>query len=822
MIAESSGPFVAAYRLQLTPDLGFRQAADLVPYLKELGVSHLYLSPVLHSAAGSEHGYDVVDHGMLDPELGGETGFSVLRRALERQDLGLLIDIVPNHMCIATPANRLWWDVLKHGPDSRYAHYFDIDWNPPDPALRNKVLLPILGDELDACLARDELRVVREENEAMVAYHEHRMPLTPSSLGTGGANVDALNADAGRLRSVLERQRYRPAHWKKANTSINYRRFFAINGLAGLRVEDPEVFAHAHRRIVQWIREGRVQGLRVDHPDGLKEPAAYFQRLRQAAPDAWIVAEKILAPDEPLRADWPVQGSSGYDFLNVLSGLFVDPAGDDALTRFYGELTGEPTDFAVVERAGKRMIVDHSFGAELRKLTLLLGAAANGGRTAAGERDREAVIRETAAAFPVYRTYVEPGQREPDADDRSYTAEALSGASETAVPATEAAWALLEDVLLRRLVNPAADEFVARFQQFTSAVTAKGVEDTAFYRYHRLISLNEVGGAPGRFGVPVSAFHAFCRAALARPRSLLATATHDTKRGEDIRMRINLLAALPEAWIDRVRHWRVLNADLRGEYGPEPNTEYFLYQTLVGAWPISRERLTAYAIKAVREAKVRTSWFEPSANYEQAVEAFVAGLLDSAAFVQDLDAFVERLRPAARTASLAQTLIKLTAPGFPNLYRGTELWDLNLVDPDNRRDVDFARRAALLSELRAGGLERVRRAEDDGVFKLFLIQRVLAERGCGAFACGDAYRPVAMDGKQADRYVAFARGKRVVVAAPRLPVTTEDAAETTIQLEAGSWRNVFTDAVFQSGRARFEELQGAFPVVMLVREGGWA
>ncbi len=633
----------ATYRLQLNADFTFAQACDQVPYLHALGVSHLYLSPCLKAAAGSRHGYDGVDPAELNPELGGQDGFDRLSAALAAHGMGLVLDIVPNHMSVALRQNRWWWDVLTHGRSSRFAGFFDIRWDHPDPARRGKVLLPILGEEFESCLDSGEIRVRRRGSEICVGYFEHELPASPASLAeflpsaagsregdTPAAAMDAavadLNADAARLRRFLDRQHYRLVFWRRANRELNYRRFFDIHELAGVCVEKEEVFAAVHARILPWVNEGRVDGLRIDHPDGLRDPAHYLQRLRAAAPGAWVVVEKILEPGETLRCEWPVEGTTGYDFLNALGGLFIDPAGERPLTEFYREFTGQATPYAEIVRSRKRQVIEQLFAGEMSFLTDLLGAALDRreGPSDTRRAEHHQALCELMACFPVYRTYIRPAAAEVGVEDRAVVREAVAAAAGRQPDIDPGLWGAIEDILLLRRTGEAAGEFVVRFQQLSGPAMAKGVEDTAFYRFNRLAALNEVGGDPGVFGTSLEAFHAFCTRIQADwPQTMLASATHDTKRGEDTRLRIGLLAEIPGSWADAVRRWSHLNAHLRRGGHPGPDAEYLLYQTLVGAWPIGPRRLADYMLKAAKEAKVHTSWTDPDTAYETTLEEYV-------------------------------------------------------------------------------------------------------------------------------------------------------------------------------------------------------
>ncbi|MEA3216592.1 MAG: (1-_4)-alpha-D-glucan 1-alpha-D-glucosylmutase, partial [Acidimicrobiia bacterium] len=753
------GPPLATYRLQLTPDFGFDDAAEIVPYLASLGVSHLYASPFLQAAPGSTHGYDVVDHSRLNEELGGEAGYRRLLQALREHHLGLVPDIVPNHMAVGVPQNRWWWDVLENGPASRFAPHFDVDWDPPESKLRDRVLVPVLGDHYGRVLESGQLRLTREGATFVVQYAEHRFPVAPRSLNdllaaaaraSGSevlafladahgalppattpdqesrqrrhrdkeilraqlerllaedasvapaidAAVAAVNADDDQLDALLQRQNYRLAHWRTASEELDYRRFFDIATLAGLRVDVPAVFDEVHRLVIDGYRRGEIQGLRIDHPDGLLDPTGYLERLASAAPGAWIVVEKILEHGEELPP-WPVAGTTGYDFAIRADQLLVDPAGEGPLTELYASFTGETASFreAVVE--SKRQVLRRVLAADLNRLVDKLSRVVEEHRRFRDftRHDLRAALEAVAVHFPVYRTYLRPGH-EPSSDDVRRVAEAIGAAREERTDLDPELFDLLADVLLMRIGGPEATDVALRFQQFSSPAMAKGVEDTAFYRYHRLVSLNEVGGDPGTFGMDVAAFHeAALHTAERWPATMLTTSTHDTKRTEDVRARLHLLSEIPNTWARAVQRWSAHNERHRRGDLPDRNLEYLLYQTLVGAHPLPLERLLPYLEKATREAKRHTSWTDPDPAYDAAVRGFAEHLLGDQEFVDDLAAFVAPLVWPGRVNSLALALLKLTSPGVPDLYQGSELWTDGLVDPDNRRPVDFAQRCRLM------------------------------------------------------------------------------------------------------------------------------
>jgi (1->4)-alpha-D-glucan 1-alpha-D-glucosylmutase len=876
----------ATYRVQLHAGFGFDAAAALANYLAELGISHLYCSPYLQAAPGSTHGYDIVDPGRVNDELGGADAHSRLCKALKTHGLGQVLDIVPNHMAITGRENPWWWDVLENGPSSRYAAYFDVDWDPPEIKLQNTVLVPVLGHHYGRVLEDGDLQLVRDGSAFAICYHDHRFPVSPRSLDTLLATaaqrcrsddlafiadalgwlpaatatdqesvrrrhrdkevlrrqlthlceeqpavaeaIDAVvaevNANPDSLDALLERQNYRLAFWRTAGRELSYRRFFDINTLVGLRIEDEQVFADTHALIIGWVAEGMLHGLRVDHPDGLRDPEAYFQRLHEACPDAWIVAEKILMPGERLRASWPVAGTTGYDFLNRVSGLFIDPAGEEPLTAFYGDFTGEPTDFAALMRQKKHLIMRDVLGSDVNRLTaLFLGICEHHRQHRDYTRhELHEALREVMACFPVYRTYVRASLGQVGDDDVRYVTEAIDAAQRQRPDLDARLLHFLRDLLLVRVQGELESDLVMRFQQLTGPVMAKGAEDTAFYCYNRLVSLSEVGGDPGRFGFSVAEFHRACTETQALwPQAMLATSTHDTKRSEDVRARLSLLSEIPERWRRAVRRWSAMNERHRRDDLPDRNAEYLLYQTLVGAWPLEVERAVAYMEKASHEAKAHTSWINPNPHYDTVLRTFIGNVLSDEAFVSDLEAFVAPLVEPGRITSLAQTLVKLTAPGVPDFYQGTELWDLSLVDPDNRRPVDYDQRRRLLAELKDGITpEEIWARIDAGLPKLWVIKQALSLRRCQPvlFEPEASYTPLMASGARAEYVVAFARGQGIITVVPRLVIGLQgDWADTTLDLPAGRWRHELTGDKVEGGTVRLAELLARFPVALLTR-----
>jgi (1->4)-alpha-D-glucan 1-alpha-D-glucosylmutase len=877
---------LATYRVQMHAGFGFDAAADIADYLHALGVSHLYCSPYLQAGKGSTHGYDVLDHGKPNQELGGAAAQERLCEALGKADLGQILDIVPNHMSISSRDNAWWWDVLENGQSSRYASYFDVDWQPPEAKLRDIVLLPILADHYGRVVDAGDIQLHREGGGFTFRYFDHVMPVAPptvsellneaarragsdelaflaDSLGRlphssltddqsiarrhrdkqvlrdalarlcreqpeTAATIDAVVAEINGLSSqvdaLLERQNYRLAFWKTAVQELDYRRFFDINTLVSLRMEDQRVFDDTHRLVLEWVRKGVLDGLRVDHPDGLRDPAGYFQRLQRAAPGGWIVVEKILEPGEPMPEDWPVAGTTGYDFLNRLGGLFIDPAGETPITEFYGSFTGEPVDYAAMVREKKLYVLKELFGSDVNRLVSLLSQVCERQKRYRDYTRREltSMIREVIACFPVYRTYVSAGEGRVTEQDIKYVDEAIEAAKRNRPEVDTDLYDFLRDLLLLRVKGAVESNLVMRFQQNTGPVMAKGVEDTVFYQFNRLVALNEVGGDPSRFGIAPETFHDDCRATQERwPSSMTTTTTHDTKRSEDVRARISLLSEIPTRWAEAVTRWSERNQRHKTGDWPDRNAEYLLYQILVGAWPIDVDRAKAYMIKATREAKARTAWTEPNQPYEDALETFVAAVLADREFVSDLESFVAPLVEPGRINSLSQVLIKLTAPGVPDIYQGNELWDMSLVDPDNRRPVDYALRKRLLSELASDPTpETILKRSDEGVPKLWVTHRTLLLRRNQPelFGPEGSYEPVSVQGSKRDHLVAFSRGGRSITLAPRLPIGLGgDWRDTTIELPEGSWVDQFTGARVEPGRRTLNDLLARFPVALLFR-----
>jgi len=999
LLARARATPLSTYRIQLHKGFTFQDARAVVPYLARLGVSDFYASPYLKASPGSTHGYDCVDHQQLNPEVGSAEEHAALCHALREQGMGQVLDVVPNHMGIER-FNALWFEVLENGPSSMYAKYFDIDWAPVKAELRDKVLLPILGDQYGIVLENGELKLGYRDGAFFIRYYDHLLPLAPrqyanvlrpglaeleTRLGATNphlielqsiltaiehlpsrteteqakviernrekevikrrltavveaspelaafvaARVEACNGTAGNPRSfdtldaLLAGCSYRLAHWRVAGEEINYRRFFDINGLAAIRVEDPEVFDEAHARVLDWLSRGCVTGLRIDHPDGLFDPTAYFLRLQerffleqarakfleehgesdarwpaveQRLVERWrsevaedlgsplrkalfVVVEKIQGGRERMPEAWAVHGTTGYRFANFVGGVFVQPDAQKQLTETYHRFIGEATDFEELVYQKKLLIMRTAMASEINMLAYELNRISEMHRRT---RDftlnslRRALV-EFIALFPVYRTYVDGWRPELDARDVQYIEWTIARAKERNATTNVSIYDFLRNILLRRYPDhlnererAAMLRFAMKLQQVTGPVMAKGLEDTSFYIYNRLVSLNEVGGEPEHFGTRVPDFHQRNRERGEHwPASLLTTSTHDTKRSEDVRARIHVLTELPEEWSRRVEHWGQLNAahvsKLPGGPAPSRNDEYLFYQTVVGTWPMGGEplsipeledfqrRVREYMGKAIKEAKVRTSWTNPDADYDTAVARFVDACFDpgrSAAFLEDVRQFKRRIEPAGQLNSLGQLALKLASPGVVDTYQGCELWDLSLVDPDNRRPVDFELRARLLEALdreaaqdAAGLCERLLADRDDGRIKLYTLAQGLRlrQRQQALFRAG-GYHELELEGPRARTAVAFARKHEealVITAVPRFTLSALEGEGGLARAYEGTFvalpeayggmmfRDVFTGREVRPERGTtggvvlpLSPLLAGFPVVLLERSKG--
>jgi len=836
----------ATYRLQFNSQFTFDDARRIAGYLARLGISDIYASPILKARKGSTHGYDVVDANLLNPELGTDDDFNALHEEMQRHDLGLLLDIVPNHMA-ASAENAWWMSVLENGPQSRFIHYFDIDWRD------DRVVLPILGSPYGETLESQQIALHIDADGFFFSYYDKRLPLAPGSytmvlrecveaLPSEGVaielrelvesdvavtnskflketiwriyesdpqfraaldqTIERFNGRKGepesfdRLDALLDAQWYRLAYWRIASETINYRRFFDVTDLVGVRVENPEVFEARNRKPLDLIAAGVVTGLRIDHIDGLYDPIGYLRKLQARVSSIYVVVEKILAHDETLPADMQVSGTTGYDFLDTVNALFVDPAGLTKLTRFYRDFTEVIDSFDDICYDRKKQVIAELFAGEMRALGNELADLARLDRNARDFATTEllAALTEITACLDVYRTYA------PSDKDHAVITRAVNCARRRAGTAIDAR---LFNFLERVLAGEREQwlTFVQRWQQFTGRVMAKGVEDTAFYNYNRLISLNEVGGHPGRgrgFD-PVTEFHQRNeRIARDWPDTLNATSTHDTKRSEDVRARLHVISEMPEAWERQVRRWSVMTGGFQ-----DVNMEYHVYQTLAGAWPLDRERLTQYLIKAAREAKTHTSWIAPNDDYEGALLDFASRLLGHEQFRASMNRFVRRIAYHGCLNSLAQVVLKVMSPGVPDFYQGSELWDFSLVDPDNRRPVDYAHREKLLRRL------ALPRKWTDERAKLFTTVRALAVHARNELR---DYVPLR---ESSPHVVAFTRGD-VLVAVPRLTSTLDGWGDLTLPI-GGTWRNAFTDEVVEASELPLARLFEKFPVAICER-----
>ena len=850
---------LATYRLQLTADFNFEAAARVVPYLKALGISHLYASPFMKARKGSTHGYDITDHSKLNPELGGEDGFAKLGAALKESDIGLILDFVPNHVGVHFDDNPWWLDVLEWGQASPHADSFDIDWDQLPYRARGGVLLPIIGTPYGHALEHGDIELRYDPNEGSFScwYFEHRLPIAPERYGEmlriivneageehseagkaildlaarfrglrhpnrkeapgfkdalkaipGAADIIARGLSAYKagpdrpaqtlaLHHLLERQHYKLGHWRLASSDINYRRFFDVNTLAGLRVEDPGTFEAIHRLVKKLIADGQLQGLRLDHIDGLRDPAQYFQRLRRLIRDArgpaagpfYVVIEKILCEHEKLPNFAGVHGTTGYEWMNVLTQLLIDGKGLEPLDEIWRQISNNPPKLEPVIKAAKRRVLETLLTSEFIVLTRLLARIANGHYSTRdySEDSLRQALELYVLHFPVYRTYLTTAG--PTEADRKLIDHAIAQARTEWFASDGSIFDFLRDALTMDLVRghrrtthsvPRVRRFALKVQQFTGPMMAKSLEDTGFYRFHRLLALNEVGGDPAAHGLAIADFHKLMQERARHwPHGMTATATHDTKRGEDARTRLAAITELPNDWTSAIARWKMLNApNLVTEdhmRAPSAAFEYMLYQTLIGIWPAAgsndglAERLKAYAMKAAREGKQETSWLNPNQAYEKGLMVFIERILDrgrSPEFLQSLETLAKRLALLGALNSLTQLTLKATMPGVPDFYQGTEFWDLSMVDPDNRRPVDFAARERALQACERPDWPSLAESWPDGRIKLAWTRHLLKLRNEMASVFTDgAYEPLEVTGRDADHIIAFARrrGREAVI-----------------------------------------------------------
>jgi len=787
---------VSTYRVQFNRDFRFVDALLLLDYLQELGVTDLYASPILKARGGSTHGYDVVDPTKINPEFGTIEEFNELCRELHSRGMGLLLDIVPNHMA-ASLENPWWFDVLEKGPESPYAEFFDVNWE------SKKVLLPILGRPYGEALENKELVLRIENGRPVLQYYEQKLPIA--------AGAENLNTET--IESIIGRQHYRLAHWRKAADAINYRRFFDISDLVGLRTDRDDVFEATHAYVLNLVEEGKVSGLRIDHIDGLLDPKAYLDRL----PNMYVVVEKILAGDERLPCDWRAHGTTGYDFTNFVNGAFIDREGFHKLEKTHAKFTGLSKTFTDVFRERNRQVMKELFAGEVNALLDRLRQLAEDDRHARDlpvEELREALVGATAC-LPVYRTYIRDYQI--SEADRAHIEDAITGAGSGPALDFFRSVLLLEPAWYLHQSKPAYLDFVMRWQQFTGPVMAKGLEDTAFYVHNPLVSVNEVGGHPNGpeiyFGV--EEFH---RRNLDRHthwrHTMNASSTHDTKRSEDVRARINVLSELPDEWAKTLRRWKRMNP---ADTAPDANEQILIYQTLLGAWPIEPDRLKQYVTKALREGKTHTSWIDINEEYERGVLAFVDGLYEHEAFRKDFARLHRKVAYFGALSSLSQLVLKIASPGVPDIYRGTEMWDFSLSDPDNRRAVDFTSRVQLLGDLqKRANPKSLLKTLADGRLKMYVIWKLLSFRRTHAdlFSQGD-YIPLRVEGDRSSHIIAFLRRLHddcCLVVVPRLcasltragspPIGDAVWGNTRVELPSevpSQWTNVLTGEDQSSG-----------------------
>ncbi|HEV7404800.1 MAG TPA: malto-oligosyltrehalose synthase [Chthoniobacteraceae bacterium] len=931
----------ATYRLQFNKDFTIEMACALVPYLKELGISHFYLSPIFKATPGSTHGYDINDHNQLNPEVTTREEYARFAREVTEAGMGIIVDFVPNHMGIAEAANTWWMDVLENGPSSQHALFFDIDWQPLKRELENKVLLPILGDQYGRVLEKGELKLVFSDGVFTVHYYSTVLPVEPVSTRKilqaalrsvrEGAAAEAIlemesiltaldhlpartETEAGkvaeraregtiikrRLRTLCEgfpkvceaieqateqiqapgdehaydefdkllnAQNYRLSFWRVAGEEINYRRFFDINGLAAIRMERGEVFEAAHRLIFELIKNNEVHGLRIDHVDGLYHPRRYLAKLQSRYAETlglsgvtnglYLLVEKILGNDEHLRADWPVHGTTGYEFANQALAVLIDRDAQPVLTAAYRDYVDAPPRFHELVYQSKLVVMRTTMASEVNVLGAMLNRLSETNRW---YRDFTlnlctAAVRELIACFPVYRTYITPDAA-PSEDDWKVISRAIDLARRRNPTLDRTVFEFLHDVLLPKAedLHPVDEvarlEFVMKFQQCSGPIMAKGVEDTAFYNFNRLIALNEVGGEPGIFGGSLKTFHGQNEARLAEfPHCMTATSTHDTKRSEDVRMRIAALSELPEEWARLVAQWTEANAaheqKVDGETAPSRAEQYLLYQTILGAWPFELmpgaseeydyeslvKRLQAYMEKAIHEAKVKSSWIEPNQAWDEAARDFTAAILKREpgnAFLESFVPFAQKTAQLGMVNSLAETVLKCTVPGVPDFYQGNEIWDLSLVDPDNRRPVDYDLRRRLLASLKNAPPAELMARWPDGRVKLLVTQRLLQLRGeqPALFAKG-SYTPVEAVGEFGECVIAFTReweAQKLLVIVPRFssrvgfPPLGDKWRDTAVEA-AGAWRELFTGAQLGGENVRIAEALASLPVAVLVSQG---
>jgi (1->4)-alpha-D-glucan 1-alpha-D-glucosylmutase len=843
----------STYRVQLNRDFDFNKLKAILPYLHQLGISHVYASPIFQARTGSTHGYDVTDPNKISEELGGQEAFEAVLGEAAALGLGWIQDIVPNHVAYS-PETVFVADLMKNGAASRFQGFLDVDWNHPSPDLGGKILAPFLNGSFDECVESGDVKLGYHDGfhiefgglEFPVKEDSQKIILREGSTMAVDETLKRVNNDKTLLRRLLSEQIYVLAHWKRALKEINYRRFFDQADLICLRMEDQEVFDETHRLIKKLLLEKKICGLRVDHIDGLFDPEAYLKRLREMGSDGYVVVEKILLGKEQLPDSWKVEGTTGYDYVNQLNGLFVAAENEAELSAVYSDFIGETQDFFKLVCGCKNRLIRDYFGGEMDNLArLFIETAARVGlaRDVSAGNVREALV-ELISAFPVYRTYVRgKGRTEKDSEHFFGALKTANQHNQNLSPE----FAILQKMFETTNQSNDALRFIMRLQQFTGAIMAKGLEDTALYRYNRLLSLNEVGGDPSRFGVAIDEFHCFQGAR--QKTTLNASATHDTKRGEDCRARLNVLSEIPQEFESQIKNWSQLNQKqqktIGGKRAPDKNEEYYIYQTLLASYSSTTaelggysQRLKLHLTKALREAKVNSDWISPNLAYEEAISTYVTELLNpQGAFLSAFLPFQKKIAFYGCLNSLSQTLIKTASPGVPDFYQGTELWDLNLVDPDNRRPVDYLKRQGFLKELQSLPVAELILNFEDGRVKLFEINRALTliNKNQRLFQEGD-YIPLTVNGTHERSIVAFARrsfSDWAVVVAPRFLVGVVELEQLPLgevwkdtfvslpQAAPKQWRNQFTGekAVSGSDEGFFVgDLLRSFPVALLCSE----
>jgi (1->4)-alpha-D-glucan 1-alpha-D-glucosylmutase len=841
---------VATYRVQLNRSFGFSELKEVVPYLAKLGVSHIYASPIFKARSGSTHGYDIIDHTAVSEELGGRVAFEELNREASSYGLKWIQDIVPNHAAYSLE-NQKVVDILQNGSASRYSSFFDINWSYPSPNLKGRVLVPFLAQEPAKDVKQGEILLTfNDESGFKISYKGLEFPVNDKSTRkllkekNVTKTIKQYNSSLTLLASLLSSQFYCLSYWRDAFKEINYRRFFDILDLIGVQVEEPTVFEETHRLIFDLMRNGEVAGLRVDHIDGLYDPQHYLQTLHKRVPDAYLIVEKILTDNENMPDSWPIQGSTGYDFVNHVNGVFIKQANEAAIDKLYKRFTLNTQAFSELLFDCKETVIENYFLGDIGNLARRLSSAAeNFGQNKVDHAKMQEAVAMLVACFQVYRTYLNLNS---PTEETVYFSLALNQAKQRK-PKLSKEFDIIEFLFRQCSVNTEALEALMRFQQFTGAVMAKGLEDTAFYRYCRFLSLNEVGGCSAKFGFSADEFHLFNLSRQTRwPLTLNASSTHDTKRGEDARARLNVLSEIPRMFEEHLYRWAEVNnkhkAAVNGELAPDHNEEYLIYQTLLGSYPFDEEekreftrRVTAFMIKALREAKTHTSWLNSNKEYENTAEQFTSQTLADKNFLEDFLPFQKQVAQYGFFNTLSQTLLKITCPGVPDFYQGSELWNLSMVDPDNRRPVDYQKRNQFLteiSEIKASNARKLIEDYSSGKAKLYVIFKALqVRRQFKALFEEGAYVPLTVEGKQREHVFAFMRKRQdtlAVVIVSRfmtnllepqcITINWEDTAVKLPVNTPATWKEIFTDSNIHavSGSLPLGEVLDRFPVALLV------